>query len=87
MLLFMESTWKLNTGELGPEFVTAIRNAYPGREVEIIVREAVDETEYLLRSPANRKRLLKAVEHVENGTHLVSFNNPESAMQNVLGSL
>jgi len=30
-----------------------------------------DETEYLLRSPANRERLLKAIEDIEHNRNLI----------------
>ena len=44
------------------------------REIEIAVTEADDSTEdetaYLLRSPANRERLLKAIDNVAHGRDL-----------------
>jgi hypothetical protein len=40
-----------------------------------------DETEYLLASPANRERLLKAVDDVETGRNLITFDTLEDAMK------
>ncbi|GHU05633.1 hypothetical protein FACS1894147_12010 [Spirochaetia bacterium] len=40
-----------------------------------------DETEYLLRSPANREQLSKAVDHIEKGQNLVSFETLEDAIK------
>ena len=77
----MESTYKLNTRELGPDFITAICGIYPGRNIEITVRECTDETEYLLQSPANRERLLKAIDNIEKGKNIVSFENLEGAIK------
>ncbi|GHV12192.1 hypothetical protein FACS189491_04740 [Spirochaetia bacterium] len=77
----MESTYKLNTRELKADFITAICDIYPDRDIEITVRETVDETEYLLRSPANREWLLKAVDNIKRGQNLVSFENLESAVK------
>jgi antitoxin YefM len=48
---------------------------FKDKEIEIAVCEAdqseEDETEYLLKSPANRDRLLKAIENVARKHHLV----------------
>jgi len=64
----MYSTYTLNTDELTPHFITALKQTYPGKKIEIIVQEALDETEYLLKDP----QLLKAVEDIRNGKNLVS---------------
>jgi hypothetical protein len=64
--------YKLNTGELTPNFITLLKTAYPGKEVEIIVQEVpANETEYLLSSPVNRERLLQAVDDIRNEKNLV----------------
>lgn len=48
------------------------------REIEIAIREsaepAEDETSYLLRSPANRDRLLRAIAQAERGEDLVTLD-------------
>ena len=41
----------------------------------------VDETEFLLGSPVNRERLLRAVANVEKGEHLITFETLEDAIQ------
>jgi hypothetical protein len=68
----MTSTYTLNTGELTPDFIATLRKMYPGKDVEIVVREAETDTEYLLSSPANRAQLLAALADIEKGEHLVS---------------
>ena len=83
-LYFMEITYKLNARELTSGFITAIQNVYPDRDIEITVREAKnspDETEYLLQSPANQAQLSKAIENIEQGKNLVSFESLEQAIQ------
>ena len=65
----MYSTYTLNTDELTPRFITVLQQAYPGKKVEIVVQEAQDETEYLIKDP----QLLKAVEDIKNGKNLVSI--------------
>jgi len=64
----MYSTYTLNTDELSPQFISVLQNAYPGKKVEIVVQEAQDETEYLLKDP----QLLKAVQDIKDGKNLVS---------------
>ena len=64
----MYSTYILNTDELSSQFISALQHAYPGKKVEIVVQEAQDETEYLMKD----LQLLKAVEDIKNGKNLVS---------------
>ena len=47
--------------------------------VEIMVREQ-DETEYLMSSPANRERLNKSMQEVEEG-NIITFKTLEEARQ------
>ena len=84
ILFSMVTTYTLNTGELESTFIDSIRTTYPNRVVEIEVREQsdfeYDETEYLMRSPANREHLLKAIKEVEEGK-LITFETLEQAIQ------
>ena len=63
----MYSTYTLNTDELTPKFITALKQTYPGKKIEIVVQEVQDETEYLLKD----RQLLRAVEDIRNGKNLV----------------
>jgi antitoxin YefM len=51
---------------------------FKDKEIEISVCESAqseeDETGYLLKSPANRDRLLKAIENVARSQNLVSVD-------------
>jgi antitoxin YefM len=66
----MQTTYRLNVNELDENFLEGLKITFKDKEIEIIVSE-VDETEYLLKSPANKKRLLQAIENVNNNTNLV----------------
>jgi antitoxin YefM len=70
----MYTIYKLNADELDQRFLETLRHQFQNREIEIVVSEAADvaedETAYLLRSPANRDRLLKAIENVTQGREL-----------------
>jgi antitoxin YefM len=67
--------YKMKTEELDSRFLRALKAMFKDKEIEIAVCEAAqseeDETEYLLKSPANRNRLLKAVENVARERNLV----------------
>jgi len=76
----METTYRLNTRELGSSFIDSLRDIYPDQNIEIMVREQ-DETEYLNSSPANRSHLEKAIKNVEQGKNIVSFETLEQAIQ------
>jgi antitoxin YefM len=70
----MYAIYKLHADELDQRFLDTLRQQFQDREIEISVTEAVDsaeaETAYLLRSPANRDRLLQAIENVAHGQSL-----------------
>ena len=80
----METIYRLNTNELGSDFVNSLKVAYPDRNIKITVQEQPDnegdETEYLMRSPANRRRLDEAIKNVEEGK-VISFETAEEAIQ------
>jgi antitoxin YefM len=70
----MYTLYKLRADELDQHFLDTLKHQFQNREIEIAVCDAVeaseDETAYLLRSPANRERLLKAIENVAKGRNL-----------------
>jgi antitoxin YefM len=67
----MYTIYRLNADELDSKFLESLKSAFGHKQIEIAVSEA-DETDYLLRSPANRERLLKAAADVEAGRNLVT---------------
>lgn len=70
----MYAIYKLRAEELDQRFLDTLKSQFQDREIEIAVCEvadvAEDETAYLLRSPANRDRLLRAIENVAQGGDL-----------------
>ena len=70
----MYTIYKLRADELDQRFLDTLKHQFQDREIEIVVSEASereeDETAYLLRSPANRERLLRALENVAEGRNL-----------------
>lgn len=70
----MYALYKLRADELDQRFLDSLKSQFQDREIEIAVSEVADSTEdetaYLLRSPANRERLLRAIENVAKGRDL-----------------
>jgi antitoxin YefM len=63
--------YQVNADELDERFLDSLKAMFKNKEIEIVVYER-DETAYLLRSPANRERLLNAIRDVEQGQNLVT---------------
>ena len=71
----MYTIYRVNANELDSRFVRAMKAMFKNKEIEIAVCEAAqtenNETAYLLKSPANKKRLLQAIENIEHNRDLV----------------
>lgn len=67
----MTTIFQTTVEELDESFLESVRAAFKGGSIEISVSEA-DETAYLLRQPANRTRLLRAVADVDAGRNVVT---------------
>lgn len=67
----MYTIYRLNADELDNKFLESLKSAFGHKQIEIAVSEA-DETDYLLRAPVNRERLLQALADVEAGRNLVT---------------
>lgn len=66
----MVSSFTLRAEELNANFIETIKNLFADREIEIIVQDAQTDTDYLLKSPENRKHLLLSIASLENGQRL-----------------
>lgn len=66
----METIYQLNADDLNEDFLEGLKASFKHKEIEIVVYER-DETAYLLRSPANRERLLKTIADIEQNRNLV----------------
>ena len=67
----MNTVYRLQSDELTPAFINILKTSYPHKQIEIIVDEVMDETEYLLSSPANALHLETAMRNIENHINLV----------------
>jgi antitoxin YefM len=67
----MDAIYHVKADEPHQDFLDALKAMFKDKEIEIAVYER-DETAYLLRSPANREHLLRAVTEVENLQNIVA---------------
>jgi len=84
----METTYKLNAQDITAEFLASVqasvKGLFPGRDIEITVREAegpLDEAERLFWLPANQAWLGRAIENVERGENITTFETLADAMR------
>ena len=66
----MITTYKLNSRDLSTDLIKSIQEAFKDKEIEIIVTDQVDETEYLLSTESNKNHLYKSIEDIERGQGL-----------------
>lgn len=50
---------------------------YKDREIEIIVSDEVEDTDYLMSTVANRDHLLRAIENINNNKNLVEISSDD----------
>lgn len=67
----MQTIYQINADELDENLLASIKALFKNKEIEITVSER-DETAYLLRSPANREYLLKAIEDVNENKNIIT---------------
>ena len=67
----MQTVYRLNANELDSQFLEALKLLFRDKTVEIVVT-TLDETDYLIKSEANYKRLKEAIDNVNKGTNLVT---------------
>ena len=72
----MTTTFRVHSNELDQDFFERLKAMFKGKEIEIIVHETggMDETDYLLSDPANRKHILDAHARVERREGLVEVD-------------
>jgi antitoxin YefM len=67
----MDAIYRARADELDQSFLDALKAMFKDKEIEIVVYER-DETSYLLRSPANREHLLRAIADIESSKNIVA---------------
>jgi antitoxin YefM len=74
----MYAVYRMNARESDSNFLRILKAKFKGKDIEIVVCDTAqseeDETAYLLRVPANRERLLKAIENVAHDRNFITIN-------------
>lgn len=65
---------KFYANDLDSRFIESVKAQFKDKEIDIVVSECEDETEYLLKSPENKRRLLESIKNVEKGQNLHEIN-------------
>ncbi len=74
----METIFRINASELDGKFLNTLKKLFLKRDIEILITDVVtDETEFLLKDPKNKARLLEAIEEVKQNKNLVRFSDKE----------
>ena len=66
----MLTTYKLKASEIDQSVIKTIQDLFKDKEIEIIVHEVEDDTEYLLNSAKNKAQLLSAIANVDHNKNL-----------------
>lgn len=77
----MLTTFSIDTGNIGKDFLEKLKALFPNQRVEIQVVEA-DATDYITSSPENVHRLNRALERIEKMEGLVEVNPSNLSMAN-----
>ena len=75
----MNAVYYLNTNEINENFINSIKSLYKDRNIEIIINETQDETEYLTQTHVNYKHLTNNM-HSDNK---VVFNSLQDLMNEI----
>lgn len=68
----METTIKINTDSITPEFIEVIKKLFPHKIVEITIQPA-DETDYILSNPAYSQVLQDRIAAYEEKKRVISL--------------
>ncbi len=73
----VQTAIRLNADDLTADVIKGIKALFKHKEIEIIVRETNESTDYLFGHPANRAVLLKRMDQIEDGGELVTVSIEE----------
>jgi antitoxin YefM len=66
----MQATYRLFADEITDAFLAVIKDTYRNKEIEITVREAEDETAYLVKSEENRRHIMCGIKELQSDAPL-----------------
>jgi hypothetical protein len=71
--IIMETTIKINTDSIPPDFVDAIKKLFPHKVVEINIQPA-DATDFILSNPEYTRVLMERIENYNTKKQVISLN-------------
>ena len=72
----METTIKINTDALTPEFIEGIKKLFPHKTVEISIK-AADTTDYILSNPNYDKVLQERIEKYNSKKEVINLKTTD----------
>ena len=77
----MTATFQLKSYELTEDLFKKLKS-FEGRDITITVKEPHDETAFLMRNEANRRRILKSIEADKQGkvAHTMTLEEAEALL-------
>lgn len=66
----MTAQFKLKESEVNDTLIKYVHEMFKGKEIQIIISDTFDETDYLIESDANRNFLLNNISDIENRKNL-----------------
>ncbi|HEY6977586.1 MAG TPA: hypothetical protein VH396_14915 [Chitinophagaceae bacterium] len=74
----MDTLVRLNADELNVALIDFIKSSFRGKKIAVhIYEDEIDETEFVLRDPVARERILKAVENVNQNKNIKEYTMDE----------
>ena len=68
----METTFKINTDSITPEFIEGIKKLFPHKTIEITIQPA-DESEYILSNPVFTQELQDRIAEYEEKKQVITL--------------
>jgi|GEM_PF-1594368 len=69
----MYATFRLTKNDINASFLETLKSLVKSGEIEVAVSQ-VDETEYLMQSMANKKKLMTSIKNIKAKKHLVEVD-------------
>lgn len=76
VIMYMETTIKINTDLLTPEILEGIKKMFPHRTVEITIQPA-DDTEYILNNPSYKNEIEERMEAYQSKKEAITLKADE----------
>ena len=72
----METTIRINTDSITPEFIEGIKKLFPHKTVEITIQSA-DETDYILSNPVFTQVLQDRIAEYESKKQVIALKSAD----------